>query len=313
MLMKYCFVVLAGSALAAAEQKQCYFPHKNVHALGIPCDPDAQGPVACCEATHTCLSNRLCWDTKTNHIVRGGCTDPDFQDRACPHLCEGDAQGGGVAFLRQCNGRFDEWTCTDNLDVTNCTLPFPVAPGYVKDYRASKVSNVIFARANTTRNDTEPASSAPADKDDVQQAKLQVGLGAGLGVGLPLLLALAISLWFLRRAQRELKQLRGGQLNSGRAASAGAQYGDRHSHKQEDPPTPSIEDSSTGPPTVYPQGQYALPHQPPPVEMHEVVSPRELESEDQMLRPEIDSSAAQVPLSAVQTPARFYAKPARTH
>ncbi|KAK7932580.1 hypothetical protein PG985_003292 [Apiospora marii] len=246
-------ILLSGAAFAA--QKQCYFPHKNVHSLGIPCDPDAEGPVPCCEATHTCLSNKLCWDTKWNHILRGGCTDPLFKDPACPHLCEQEAQGGGLAFLRQCNGRFDDWTCVDDLDVTDCNLPFTIQPGLVKDYRPSNVSNVIYANANTTR-DSGTGLSSSETQGNLQQAKLQVGLGAGLGVGLPLLVALALSLWSLRRTQQELKQLRRDQSSSStHAARLGEQRGTGQIDKPEDP-TPNTEGYSTGPPPVYRPAQY---------------------------------------------------------
>ncbi|KAK8121280.1 hypothetical protein PG999_005400 [Apiospora kogelbergensis] len=283
MLLEVGLLLLAGSTLAATESKQCYFPHKNVHSLGIPCDPDAQGAVACCEATHTCLSNRLCWDTKTNHVLRGSCTDSAFKDPNCPHYCKGKAQGGDLGFLRQCNGRFDDWTCVDNLDVTNCALPFALAPGFVRDYRPSNVSNVIFSNANTTRGAHIEAPS-PTSCDNKENATIQVGLGAGLGVGLPLVIALVLSLWFLRRARQELKQLRADhQPDSSKAA-------DTEKYTQAPLQQPSD-----------------LPHQTSPAEMRGILSPQELESDEQVLRQAASSSAVQPPLSAVQTPARFYA------
>ncbi|KAK8068827.1 hypothetical protein PG994_005443 [Apiospora phragmitis] len=297
---------------------------------GSRANPDAEGAVPCCEATHTCLSNKLCWDTEQNHILRGGCTDRAFKDPACPHLCEGDAQGGGLAYLRQCNGRFDEWTCTDNLDVTNCAVPFAVDPGVVEDYRAGNVSNVIYANANTTRRAAGPESMPPANRDDdVQQIKLQVGLGAGLGVGLPLLIALAVSLWFLRRAQQELRQLKGDQPSSSdKAASAGTHHGVEQANNRHWGPTPAnTGEASSSLRPVYPPSQYAqassqqqqpvlVSYQPlyqPSSPKQTMLSPQEMEGGGQMLRQEADSSTAQPPVSAVQTPARLYAKPAQPY
>lgn len=63
------FTSLIASTHAAADST-CFFPNRDVHALGIPCNPDASNS-ACCEATHTCLSNGLCFDTEFNHVIRG--------------------------------------------------------------------------------------------------------------------------------------------------------------------------------------------------------------------------------------------------
>lgn len=44
--------VPAAPVLGAAE---CFFPDGTRHGEGIPCDPNASGPVTCCERTHSTL------------------------------------------------------------------------------------------------------------------------------------------------------------------------------------------------------------------------------------------------------------------
>ncbi|KAI0125508.1 hypothetical protein BJ170DRAFT_435314 [Xylariales sp. AK1849] len=187
--------------LAIAE-RQCYFPSGAVHSLGTPCDPDALGASPCCEATHTCLSNGLCWDTVANHVVRGGCTDSSFKDAACPSYCnkEDGVHSTSLSPLRQCDGQDDLWSCRDN--VTSCNATFTVSPGRVDDKRNSSLNNVIFARGNETiASDTDEA-------DITRRTALEVGLKTGLGMGLPLSVALAVSLWILLRTKRELAGVR---------------------------------------------------------------------------------------------------------
>ena len=54
----------------AAAGSTCFYPNGAIHDKGSSCDPDADVS-HCCEGTHTCLSNGLCWDLEFNHVIRG--------------------------------------------------------------------------------------------------------------------------------------------------------------------------------------------------------------------------------------------------
>jgi hypothetical protein len=54
-------LVFVAQCASIASNATCYFPDGSVHKLGSPCRP-AAGDGACCEATHACLSNGLCFE-----------------------------------------------------------------------------------------------------------------------------------------------------------------------------------------------------------------------------------------------------------
>lgn len=71
----------------------CYYP-SGIISPGKPCHPNAKNSV-CCGPGFECLDNGLCQtspliDTPYKFtLYRSACTDPTFQDPACPHFCVG--------------------------------------------------------------------------------------------------------------------------------------------------------------------------------------------------------------------------------
>jgi len=205
----------------AAADSTCFFPNRDVHDLGKPCDPDASNS-ACCEATHTCLSNGLCFDTHFNHVIRGSCTDSSWDDASCPQYCVNNdpTQSGANGDLRQCDNDNNDWVC--GMDSSNCTDTFTVAFGFVDDMRNSSVNNILAdgsvvngtAATSTVMVTVTATATASAGTSfgtpagSSSSSTLAAGLGAGLGVGVPLLIALTTALFFLQKTRKENSALK---------------------------------------------------------------------------------------------------------
>ena len=151
---------------AGAADSTCYFPNGGVHDKGSPCNPNADVSV-CCEGTHTCLSNGLCWDLEFNHVIRGmsifdtnsltieanvqnpvSCTDPTFKSALCPQYCltvnpdQSGGLSGVIGDIRQCSDDNEDWIC--GMDTAaGCSNSFNLPSGYVQDYRNSTVNNIL--------------------------------------------------------------------------------------------------------------------------------------------------------------------------
>ncbi|KAH9886856.1 hypothetical protein F4778DRAFT_442692 [Xylariomycetidae sp. FL2044] len=185
---------------AAASQAKCYFPNLSEHALGIPCDPDNTGAVACCESSHTCLSNGLCWNAAENEVVRGSCTDNTYKSKNCVQHCTHQFQNGQVGIMRKCTNETDLWVCHENTEV--CDDSFTLDPGYVSDRRSPGMNSIIYPRSS-------PSSGTSATT---------IGLGVGLGVGITLMVALLINIFFLWKARKDLAVLRLAEVQKPEAA-----------------------------------------------------------------------------------------------
>ena len=234
--------VMLSHSLVSAAGNTCFFPNGAIHDLGSPCDPDADVSF-CCEGTHTCMSNKVCWDTQNNHIIRGSCTDSSFPN-SCGNFCLTKSDGSlsnSIADMRQCNGQNRDWVC--DMDVTNCAESFELPFGFVQDYRLAPTNNILAdgpassgsaaataATSVLTVTVTPSASSASSSQTAGSsqgnttaaggtinsEAKCNTGfntaaLGAGLGVGLPLLLLLLVCGWFLLRARKVIREMKTGQ------------------------------------------------------------------------------------------------------
>lgn len=76
-----------------SSSNSCYYP-SGIISPGKPCHPNANNSV-CCGPGFECLGNGICQtspliDTPYKHtLYRSACTDPTFQDPACPHFCVG--------------------------------------------------------------------------------------------------------------------------------------------------------------------------------------------------------------------------------
>lgn len=259
-----------------------------------------------------CLSNGLCWDPATNHILRGGCTDSSFGE-ACPGYCVKDKKRASQEItLRHCNGQDVLWTC--NANTTNCDNGFTVPAGYIDDRRnIGENGNVIYAKGN------ESDGSAGASTGD--GATLRAGLGAGLGVGLPLLLALAVSLWYLRRARQELKQLRSPERAPSQArreeaplmtiAEDGGSSSARHTKMSSSGNASSTQSyAASDYHQTLPVGQVLQPTSNPvfPTPIAQL-PPAETAQALQELEAKTPINEIPIPDSAVQTPAEYYKRP----
>jgi hypothetical protein len=155
-LFLLCFISLLAQGSRATS---CYFPDGNLTTTEAndwsPCDPTAQVST-CCQSTHVCLSNNLCFDNIFNHVLRGGCTNPSFPSPDCPQYCL-DSPGDGLADMRQCNGQNNYWSCSMDCD---CNGGFTVFPGYVADKRAGVHGVTQNGTAATSSSATESSSSA---------------------------------------------------------------------------------------------------------------------------------------------------------
>lgn len=197
-----------------------------------------------------------------------------------------------MAYLRQCEGQVDNWTCApDNID-HGCVGPFSLPPGRIEDYRESNVSNVVFASGKITRAAQTGGSTANSNENGVRQAKMQVGLGVGLGLGLPLLISLGFSVWFLKRAQHEVRELK-----NQRSLELASLCGNEHPGK-----------GNTASAEGHPAGDFtqAISHPLESAGQH-YRHPHELDARVVMV--EADSSVDRVG-SVSRTPAQYYARPA---
>ncbi|KAI0147695.1 hypothetical protein GGR57DRAFT_505597 [Xylariaceae sp. FL1272] len=213
-------VLLLVTATIATAQT-CYWLDGTISTNSQPCFPGQSGAQTCCHATHTCLSNGLCFDGVNLHVLRGACTEKGFGGD-CVDQCAQDYSIADWGNLRQCNGGNTDWIC--GQDVSGCdddSNIFTLTPGFVKDGRNATYNNVIQAgnitndgvqQTSTTAGPTSttapPASTASAiSKDECGDAWASVstvGIAAGLGVGLPLLTALVVTGIFLARARKQL-------------------------------------------------------------------------------------------------------------
>ncbi|TLS26657.1 hypothetical protein PpBr36_04034 [Pyricularia pennisetigena] len=120
---------------------KCYYPSGKLHEKGVPCH--SSGVSTCCEASQTCLSNGLCYNTGSNTLNRYSCTDKDWTSELCPKFCEAASREAPIE-IRRCSGSSDLWICgsrSDECGKGNFTLPM----GQVADGRAFSENGVLQA------------------------------------------------------------------------------------------------------------------------------------------------------------------------
>jgi hypothetical protein len=209
----------------ATANATCYFPNGQNDPLSQSCNPNS-GVSHCCQNTHVCLSNGLCWDTVHNHVIRGKfcdilsrvsvlilstvtCTDASWTDPNCPQYCKDDTTTF-YGDMRQCDGSDSEWV--SGLDPSDCTNAFSLPVGYIDENRDVSLTAVIalpsvYSAATATGSatvateramvTTTVTATASARGSAMNNNATAIGFGAGLGVGLPLLAALLVSLILL--------------------------------------------------------------------------------------------------------------------
>jgi len=83
------FLLLAGLTNYVAAQT-CFHPNGNPDPNSTPCNELAEFS-HCCGTLDLCLGNGYCFTSGLsgwgNRLMRGSCTDPQWQSAACPEYC----------------------------------------------------------------------------------------------------------------------------------------------------------------------------------------------------------------------------------
>lgn len=238
------FLILA--QITRAANGICFLRNGEIATNAQPCNPPAEVSHCCESGKHICLSNNLCFDIGVNHLIEAACTDRTWQNPACPQYCKANATLSVWGDIRQCDNTNDQWVC--GQDPSNCKNHFSVPSGFVDDRRVDAQSAFLnlpsaCSTVSVASSRTQTASStnglatgtgdlqrttatviqsstsgavASATSGSSSSAAMTAGLGAGLGVGIPLLIALLTSLFFLARAEKQIKQLQTLQSGTGK-------------------------------------------------------------------------------------------------
>ncbi|CAG9982220.1 unnamed protein product [Clonostachys byssicola] len=206
----------------------CYFPNGKIASDNFPCDPDAEQS-ACCGGGlgNVCLSNKLCQSSSGN-VVRGACTDKNWESPECAMYCLG-ANTGGTDLISCSNvTKTDTSFCCDHT--TDCcdsgVARFEVLPSragtwaswnvassryFTVSTSSTRASSSTATATSTTLVSTTSAStsvsSASASSTAISSegsqnvtspglsVGAQVGIGVGVGVGALLVAVIAFLLW----------------------------------------------------------------------------------------------------------------------
>ncbi|KAI1073366.1 hypothetical protein F5B20DRAFT_517235 [Whalleya microplaca] len=264
-MRRHSLVVLSAISIIfgglGAQSQTCYWPNGAIHSGGQACFPNQTDVQSCCDKTHTCLSNGLCYDTVNNHILRGSCTDQSFEDTRCPRLCLDTNYEWGN--LRQCNGQNTNWVCGQNVSNCRGDNTFTIVPGLVKDARPADQNNVIQAgnftnaeasqtatptTSGTDQTATPSTDATPQDTCSSSPTATTVGLATGLGVGLTLLLGLISTTVMLFKTRRENARLQAQQSEMTKYDAPPSQFGSTVGSTPHSAPayaTPSVYELST--------------------------------------------------------------------
>ncbi|KIW12797.1 hypothetical protein PV08_07984 [Exophiala spinifera] len=110
----------------------------------IPCGNAAIRHKSCCESSDMCLSSHACYNAQYGVTYLAGCTDPDYEDEACP--VKGDFSDQTWAGLVYCNGTSEQWVACEDSGST-VTTPSPCACPSALESRT-----VAFADASVLNN-----------------------------------------------------------------------------------------------------------------------------------------------------------------
>ncbi|KAK4452689.1 hypothetical protein QBC34DRAFT_28692 [Podospora aff. communis PSN243] len=99
-------------SLAVGASAACYAPNGNELSVA-PCQgsaPNSDLSGMCCGLGDECLVNGLCYQTASDTIYRGGCTDPDWKN--CARVCwrRGECSDA-LDILAECPDRPGIWYC----------------------------------------------------------------------------------------------------------------------------------------------------------------------------------------------------------
>ncbi|KAK5327289.1 hypothetical protein LTR93_002673 [Exophiala xenobiotica] len=102
----------------------CYYGSGNqAPSRFIPCGNSALGHKTCCESQDMCLSSRACYNAQYGVTYLAGCTDPDYENEACPDKgAYADQTWAGLVY---CNGTSNQWMACEELGGTTVSKPTP--------------------------------------------------------------------------------------------------------------------------------------------------------------------------------------------
>ncbi|QDS75082.1 hypothetical protein FKW77_006880 [Venturia effusa] len=110
----YLYLYLATLSLIDAQfPQQCYYaPGKLAGSAIIPCGDPALGVQSCCQNGDFCMSDSVCYNSKTGVTYQYGCTDSSYNNRlACPKKCGLDVEKSNWIGLIYCNASGNQWDC----------------------------------------------------------------------------------------------------------------------------------------------------------------------------------------------------------
>ncbi|KAM0718478.1 hypothetical protein Q7P37_005548 [Cladosporium fusiforme] len=113
-----CILTLLTVCSILALAQDCYYPNGDISPNDSPCSDDGG---ACCPLNWECLSNGLCYLENAHYFERHTCTDQNWDDPKCPHMCTYDYTAAGNEAILLCNPDDESsWCCDDNRASFNC-------------------------------------------------------------------------------------------------------------------------------------------------------------------------------------------------
>lgn len=244
---------------------QCFFPNGTQYTdkKFTPCNLTAvannAGHSACCAVGDLCLTNGMCRNPSDdsnsrndNWYWREGCTDPTFQDDACPRYCMGAYGNLSINHLIFNCEEPDKrkWACISSevvqheqpIAIANCDdarYTFTASPPVVyTTAHLAAISTLALSASvtsSTTPSSSDLSTSAPSPDDPISptspssesSSPLRTGLGVGITVGGLVLLALLspfiVMRTYGRRSRDEVRHSHTTPVEEGRGVQVPAE------------------------------------------------------------------------------------------
>ncbi|KAK4033447.1 hypothetical protein C8A01DRAFT_19603 [Parachaetomium inaequale] len=148
-------------------QRQCFYPNGQLAANDFPCDSGADESPCCGGSLGTvCLTNKLCRGADGN-IIRGSCTDKNWNSPECAQYCL-SARTGGTDLISCSNSTgTDTAYCCDRSRAFCCDEGvarfdvFPSNPQVLANWDDKATAYVTVKRATTSSSATSTSPSSP--------------------------------------------------------------------------------------------------------------------------------------------------------
>ncbi|EQL32346.1 hypothetical protein BDFG_05478 [Blastomyces dermatitidis ATCC 26199] len=158
-LLTACLSPLLFSNPVHAASRKCYLPNGDVEEGDAPCFPQNPESACCGGSEYVCATNNMCAHYKGGYYVIGSCTDPTWNNPACPGYC----------FFRD-HIHNSVYRCTDDtyccLDGPECNCTTNANTQKIFDFLPSYSSLVgssvsLNTAAQTTSLFTPPGATPP--------------------------------------------------------------------------------------------------------------------------------------------------------